>query len=583
MASNPLSNLDTQGTYATTRLSLDEELSPFFAEGSDPLLGERGSLSRRSRGSRGSIGSHGSRGNLRNSGSGKNPLLNLENNTAVTGNLLSDDKNLCEGGGHLDKDEDLPADAHEWIDPYHPKNRAIFSSYFCVGFGLYFILTPIQFYMVNTLSATPAQQTVIQGLQSLPWALKIFCGFVTDSLPIMGLRRKPYFLIGWGIFIICNMVLASFVEPSVGILALFLFLMTLAFVQADVCTDAMIVERSKHFESSSNRGYLQATGYIIRFFGGIIGAVLGAILYNKDSWGWGLPIWGVFVLNGLIPLVFITPFFSTLVEQTSDKPPQIMVQVSAMWELIQRRAVWMPCSFIYIYNVFFLTNPAWNSFLINGLSFTEFEIGMLTLFATVLSYFALVVYRKFLFNTSWRVIYIGATLVAFLFTGLQFILVFGWNKKIGAGSNAWEFVFAMGSTGIVQFMGAIQFLPACRMFLGMCPEGAEGASYAMLTTLSNLAGTVSYSVAAACASIFPVSNEDLSAHHYSGMWKLTLLCMGANLVGLFFIRLLPSGVEEQLRLQQTDYSSKTAGSIFFIVIAVSLLFVISYTIVTIVG
>ena len=25
----------------------------------------------------------------------------------------------------------------------------------------------------------------------------------------------------------------------------------------------------------------------------------------------------------------------------------------------------------------------------------------------------------------------------------------------------------------LQFMGAIQFLPACRMFLGMCPEGAE--------------------------------------------------------------------------------------------------------------
>ena len=34
------------------------------------------------------------------------------------------------------------------------------------------------------------------------------------------------------------------------------------------------------------------------------------------------------------------------------------------------------------------------------------------------------------------------------------------------------------------------------MFLAMCPEGSEGASYAMLTTLSNLAGTVAYSVAA---------------------------------------------------------------------------------------
>jgi hypothetical protein len=55
----------------------------------------------------------------------------------------------------------------------------------------------------------------------------------------------------------------------------------------------------------------------------------------------------------------------------------------------------------------------------------------------------------------------------------------------------------MGSYGVIMFVQSIQFLPACRMFLAMCPGGAEGASYAMLTTLSNLAGVVSYSISAA--------------------------------------------------------------------------------------
>ena len=36
-----------------------------------------------------------------------------------------------------------------------------------------------------------------------------------------------------------------------------------------------------HSLSHSLRGHLQATGYIIRFFGGILGALLGAIVYNK--------------------------------------------------------------------------------------------------------------------------------------------------------------------------------------------------------------------------------------------------------------------------------------------------------------
>jgi len=32
---------------------------------------------------------------------------------------------------------------------------------------------------------------------------------------------------------------------------------------------------------------LQTSGYTIRAFGCVIGAVLGAILYNTDEWGWG--------------------------------------------------------------------------------------------------------------------------------------------------------------------------------------------------------------------------------------------------------------------------------------------------------
>ena len=59
---------------------------------------------------------------------------------------------------------------------------------------------------------------------------------------------------------------------------------------------------------------------------------------------------------------------------------------------------------------------------------------------------------------------------------------------------------------------------ACRMFLGMCPEGAEGSSYAMLTTLSNLAGTVAYSIAAALSGIWDVSIDTLENKNYDGMY-----------------------------------------------------------------
>ena len=475
-----------------------------------------------------------------------------------------------------------PVEAKKWLDPYQPCNVGIFASYLAVGFGIYFLNTPLAFYMVDVLSASPQKQAVVTGLQSLPWALKILCGFVTDSFPIMGLRRKPYFFIGWGIYILCNVILAIIGNPNIGQLAIFIFLMIMGFVQADVCTDAMIVERSKSYETTETRGILQATGYIIRFFGGIVGAALGAVLYNKDSWGWGLSMRTIFLINGAVPAAIVIPFFYALVEIRAETPPNIKTQCASIWRLVQRRAVWKPCSFIFIYNALLLTNPAWNSFLVNGLEFSNFDIGLLALAGTILSYFALVVYKKYLFNSSWRLIYVVATGVAFFFTILQLVLVFGLNEKIGMGSEAGELFFAMGSSGVVAFAQAIQFLPACRMFLAMCPEGAEGASYAMLTTLSNLAGTLSVSISGSFANIWDVSNETLAAHDYGGLWRLTLLCGCIMTTGLLFIQLLPSGVEEQLQLQESDYSSKTAGTVFVIILSMSLSYIVIYTIVTII-
>jgi len=474
-----------------------------------------------------------------------------------------------------------PIEAEKWLNPYHNVNIAIFASYLSVGFGLYFLQTPLTFYMVDSLNATPGQQTVINGLMYLPWALKIFCGILTDSFPIFGYRRKSYFLLGWGLYVACNILLAIIRTPNIAQLAALIFLQTLAFVQADVCTDASIVERSKLYENNENRGTLQATGYIIRYFGGIIGAMLGAVLYNKDSWGWGLPISVIFVINGAVPMCLVLPFVYSFVELPATELPQVKKQLYAIWQLVQRRAIWQPCAFIYIYNIFVLTNPAWNSFLVDGLGFSNFFLGLLTVGAAVLSYSALVIYKKYLFNVSWRYIYLGGTALSSLFSILQLILVFRWNVSWGISSPGWNLVFAMGTYGMVQFVQSIQFLPCCRMFLIMCPGGAEGASYAMLTTLSNLAGTVAYSIAAAVANIWNVENDTLLNHDYSGMWRLTVFCACIQLTGLIFLGLIPNGVDEQLALQSNNEKSLIGGTVFLTTVGLSLVFVMVITFITV--
>ena len=391
-------------------------------------------------------------------GKGKNEMSASELHKSLLGDLEEHEANINRGmGNEIDAEK-----AKEFLDPFSKANLGISASYLAVGFGIYFIQTPLQFYMVDTLDATAAQQSVVIGLLSLPWAMKLIFGFTSDSFPIYGMRRKPYFIIGWTMWAICNACLAIVGEPNIAVLAFFIFTMTISFLQADVCTDAMIVERSKAYETDKSRGTLQATGYTIRFFGAIIGSVMGAVLYNKDEWGWGLPIWGIFLLNGLLPAIVLCPFVYDMVEVRCEDPPVVTEQLSAIWKLVQRKAVWRPCTFIYIYNLFVLVNPAWNSYLVKGLGFSDFELGMLGVCGTVLSFVGIVVYKRYLFNTNFRTVYLFCTLISCVFAFLQLVLVLRWNGEIGMGSTGCQLLFAMGSYGVVQFLIAIQFLPSVR-------------------------------------------------------------------------------------------------------------------------
>jgi hypothetical protein len=52
--------------------------------------------------------------------------------------------------------------------------------------------------------------------QDLPWSFKVFYGLLSDTVPIRGKRRKPYYLIGWALFLVANASLALIGCPTIG-------------------------------------------------------------------------------------------------------------------------------------------------------------------------------------------------------------------------------------------------------------------------------------------------------------------------------------------------------------------------------
>jgi hypothetical protein len=51
--------------------------------------------------------------------------------------------------------------------------------------------------------------------QALPWSFKLLYGMLSDCVPVFGLRRKPYFLLGWLLYVSANVALALLGAPTV--------------------------------------------------------------------------------------------------------------------------------------------------------------------------------------------------------------------------------------------------------------------------------------------------------------------------------------------------------------------------------
>ena len=71
----------------------------------------------------------------------------------------------------------------------------------------------------------------------------------------------------------------------------------------------------------------------------------------------------------------------------------------------------------------FLGNPAWTAFLISALGFSSFDLGVLSLSGAVFSYVALVVYKGFLSDSNWRIVYVLTTVISCTFTTMQLLLI----------------------------------------------------------------------------------------------------------------------------------------------------------------
>ncbi|MBA0651632.1 hypothetical protein Goklo_018940, partial [Gossypium klotzschianum] len=294
-----------------------------------------------------------------------------------------------------------------------PDNVAVAMVYFVQGvLGL--ARLAVSFYLKDDLHLDPAETAVVTGFSALPWLVKPLYGFISDSIPLFGYRRRSYLVLSGLLGALSWSLMASFVDSKYGA-ACCILLGSFSVAFSDVVVDSMVVERARG-ESQSVSGSLQSLCWGSSAFGGIVSSYFSGSLV--DAYG----VRFVFGVTALLPL--ITSAVAVLVKEQrvigQARGPNVPLGNSSflksskeniiqLWNAVRQPNVFLPTVFIFLWQATPQSDSAMFFFTTNKLGFTPEFLGRVKLVTSVASLAGVGLYNGFLKNVPLRKIFLATT------------------------------------------------------------------------------------------------------------------------------------------------------------------------------
>ncbi|XP_040869251.1 folate-biopterin transporter 1, chloroplastic isoform X10 [Glycine max] len=402
---------------------------------------------------------------------------------------------------------------------------------------------------------------VISGFSALPWLVKPLYGFISDSVPLFGYRRRSYLVLSGLLGALSWSLMATFVDNkySAGFCIL---LGSLSVAFSDVVRflsslflirDSMVVERARG-ESQSTSGSLQSLCWGSSAFGGIVSSYFSGSLL--DAYG----VRFVFGVTSLLPL--ITSVVAVLVKEQPmfgttrglnilfagpeflESSKQRIIQ---LWGSVRQRSVFLPTLFIFLWQATPQSDSAMFYFTTNSLGFTPEFLGRVKLVTSIASLLGVGLYNGFLKNVPLRKIFFATTLLGSTLGMTQVFLVTGLNRKFGI-SDEW---FAIGDSLILTVLSQASFMPVLVLAARLCPEGMEATLFATLMSVSNGGSVVGGLLGAGLTQLFGITKD-----RFDNLAALIILCNLSSLLPLPLLGLLPGGNPDVNEEDNSDIEMK---------------------------
>ncbi|ETV71811.1 hypothetical protein H257_12955 [Aphanomyces astaci] len=498
------------------------------------------------------------------------------------------------------------------LDLFSHEAFALFMQYGAIGV-INSMIPALRYPIFNIyLNLEGYQTSSYRALMFVGWSFKVFFGMLSDCIPIYGYRRKSWILIGWTIAMICLIVLTfspfgepfcnrektkycatplekvpkselqyfNLSAPDNGTLYILLSMFTaFGYLLSASASDAMVVEYAQR-EPVAIRGRTQTAIYTVRTLTGILAYLVTAFGLNGPNYAGSFS----FTLSpnapygiSLVPCVLVVLSTVFLLVEKKTEPSSFAQWWGTFWESLQSRVMWQICLFRFVSNVFSgISTTAGYPVATYWAGVEPLNDSLSSVIGRFLSSSILVVVGKWGLNWNWRWSIGAGTIGIIVIDGfVTFITI--WDVV----RNQWFF------TGVAlaeEIPGSIRFIVSTYVAVEIADKGNEGATYGLLSTVSNLAQPFASMIYKYINSYFKVRQNDVKSDTLEVRWDVTyvyLISYGCNVASLFWLVLLPPQKAEVQALKARGGKSKVAGLILVVTFVTCLTFAVSSNIMSI--
>jgi len=413
-----------------------------------------------------------------------------------------------------------------------PELFAILTVYFVQGI-LGLARLAVSFFLKDDLGLTPAEVAALTGISALPWIVKPLFGFISDGLPILGYRRRPYLILSGFLGTISWLALATLVNNAWQA-TLVILLTSLSVAISDVIVDSLIVERARE-ESLSQSGSLQSLSWGSSALGGLITAYFSGFLLQHLSSN------QVFEITASFPLIVSAVAWLIAENKITkdDRESQISPvkgQITQLWGAIKQKQVWLPIAFLFAWQATPTADSAFFFFSTNELGFEPEFLGRVRLVTSFASLIGIFLFQRYLKTVPFRSILGWSTVIAAVLGMTTLLLVTHTNRALGI-DDRW---FSLGDSLILTVVGQITWMPVLVLSARLCPKGVEATLFALLMSIWNLSGLLSHELGALLTSWLGVTESN-----FDNLWLLVTITNLSTLLPLPFLGWLPAGDPKQ--------------------------------------